>query len=301
MEIFIPVEAEVKSIFLGSLPKSVFKHIERESSSKLAESPVGIWICPVVLQKKGQKQTSHPGSSKEQNLSWPIDIAVGSCRMSFVSRNRTAYSVLKETIPGPKSTAHTSNTLMLTPCSASQTKESAVIIYQGHIYLKVKKNSHQGTSHLSSQSVKKRQSHQASLGSESNELHRKRSRTAVSEVARKQLENPLTNTHNTHQELLTDNSARKQQPTFKVTQSDRRVNDEEAESTVQINGRNIHLEQQSGSNPEQSSNQSLTKREPSGSSISPQQKCDFAVLANEERIAQMKAKLKKNEEAVNNL
>lgn len=55
---------------------------------------------------------------------------------------------------------------------------------------------------------------------------------------------------------------------------------------------------------EQSSNQSWTRRESQGAacaSISLQQKVDFNALAQEEKIAQMKAKLRQREAALNNL
>lgn len=145
LEIYIPVEAEVKSILLWSLPNSVLRQMglpqsNSEGSRKLAESPEGIWICPAVLQKKGQKAASQEGNSMVQNVSSLMakQAPVGPLRMSFVSSNHAAYKVLKDTMPGKKVSPHTPHT-SLPSGKAPRTYQGTVIIYHGRIYLSIRK------------------------------------------------------------------------------------------------------------------------------------------------------------------
>ncbi|XP_070696365.1 uncharacterized protein [Pempheris klunzingeri] len=145
LEIYIPVEAEVKTIPLWSLPNSVLRRMslplsDSEGSGKLAESPQGIWICPAVLRRKGQKLAPQTGKSATDNMSSLVATAVqagtGPVRMSFVSSNRAAYKVLKDCMPGRKVSAETP---LLPPGSALRTYHHAVIIYHGCIFLSIRK------------------------------------------------------------------------------------------------------------------------------------------------------------------
>lgn len=144
LEIYIPVEAEVKNILLWSLPNSVLRQMglpqsNSEGSRKLAESPEVIWICPAVLQKKGQKATSKEGNSMAENVSSLMakQAPVGPLRMSFVSCSHAAYKVLKDTMPGKKVSPHTS----LPSGKAPRSYQGMVIIYHGRIYLSIRKPS----------------------------------------------------------------------------------------------------------------------------------------------------------------
>lgn len=149
LEIYIPVEAEVKSIPLWSLPNSVLRRMglplaDTEGSRKIADSPEGIWICPAVLRKKGQKAASPVGNNTVENMisrmGRELRAAPGPFRMSFVSSNHAAYNVLKDTSPGTKLSAHTSHSPP--PCSAPHTHRDAVVIYHGRIYLSIRKPGH---------------------------------------------------------------------------------------------------------------------------------------------------------------
>lgn len=60
IEIYIPKEAEVTPICLKIFPKSFLKHIavEPRTSQDEPNSPDGVWICPVAVRLKGQSQAT---------------------------------------------------------------------------------------------------------------------------------------------------------------------------------------------------------------------------------------------------
>lgn len=257
LEIYIPEEAEVKSIPLWSLTNSVLRRMglplcNSDGSRKLADSPEGIWICPAVVRAKGQKSASKTGNGVTENMSSllgrEIRAASGPFRMSFVSSNRTAYKVLKETMPGQKvsmpgqkGSAHTSRTSMLPQGMAPQTYKGAVVIYHGRIYLSIKKpgrnhsqqetrepqmasqSSIPSTSDLSSKSQRKRKPPPASLEPEDKEPQRKSFRITLPQIMPKQPKGLLTKTDNhstTDQELLNDNRPKKKPATCRTIHSD---------------------------------------------------------------------------------
>lgn len=167
LEIYIPGDAEVKSILLWSLPNSVLRRmglplLNTDGSRKLAESPEGIWICPAVIRRKGQKPASHAGTSVIENMSALMGrecrATPGPFRMSFVSSNRAAHKVLKDTMPGTKVSVYKPN--MSTPEKAPRTQEDAVVIYQGQIFLSIRNPSR-------SQSRQERHKPQSSIPSTS--------------------------------------------------------------------------------------------------------------------------------------
>ncbi|XP_041801888.1 uncharacterized protein si:dkeyp-110g5.4 isoform X2 [Chelmon rostratus] len=246
LEIYIPVEAEVKSIPLKSLPSSVLRRMslplfDAEGSRKDKESPEGIWICPAVLRKKGQKAASRGGDSGIENMSSlmsrEFQSALGPHRISFVSSNRAAYAVLKDTLPGNKVSAHTPHSSLLPTGSVPRTYQYAVIIYHGCIYLSIKKPSESrsqrekrepqpasqsavpSTSDMSTKSRKKRHSPQASLKPADKELQRKRLRVTLPQISPNQPKNLLTESD---QELLNDNSPKKKHTACKEPLSENR-------------------------------------------------------------------------------
>lgn len=146
LEIYIPVAAEVKRISVQSLPDSMLRRMgiplsDPDISRKLADSPEGIWISPAVLQRRGQKLTSHTGNRVMENIpsvvATELCIKSGPLRMSIVSPNHTAYEVLKDTMPGTRR----SQTLLLDQGSALQTNRDAVVVYRGSVYLFMKRHS----------------------------------------------------------------------------------------------------------------------------------------------------------------
>lgn len=151
LEIYIPVEAEVRSIPLWSLPKSVlrrmgFPHADTDGSRKLSYSPEGIWICPAILRSKGQKAASTVGQNTLENIkslmSKEFGAAPGPFRMSFVSSSHAAYNVLKDlnnALTGTTVLAHPSHTPLSAPCSTPHNYRDGVVIYHGRIYLSIRK------------------------------------------------------------------------------------------------------------------------------------------------------------------
>ncbi|XP_068454520.1 uncharacterized protein si:dkeyp-110g5.4 [Clinocottus analis] len=243
LEIYIPVEAEVKSIPLWSLPKSVLRQMGLplsgfKGSGKLADSPEGIWICPAVIRRKGQKLAPHAGNGMIENLSSLMGREFranpGPVQMNFVSANHAVYKALKDTMPGKKGPAHTSHASTLPRGSAPQTYKDAIILYNGHIYLSIRnpnrsrskpetseqqlasQSSIPSTSAISSKSLKKRRFPQASH--EPAEPQRKKSHVILPQTS-KQLKDRLTKPENhstTDQELLNDNRPKEKRTTPKA-------------------------------------------------------------------------------------
>ncbi|XP_069581715.1 uncharacterized protein [Brachyistius frenatus] len=144
LEVYIPVEAEVKSIPLRSLPASVLRRMElrlpaSDAGRKPANSPEGIWICPALIRRKGVRPASRTGSGVMENMSSVLGTefraASGTFRMSFVSSNRAATEVLKETVPGIRP----SPPAPLPHSPAPLASQDAVVIYNGRIYLSIRK------------------------------------------------------------------------------------------------------------------------------------------------------------------
>lgn len=144
MEIYIPVEAEVKTVPLWSLPNSVSRRMgllmsNSNCSKELKNCAVCIWISPAVIRRKGQKQAAHTENEVKEDmvslLGRKTQSGSGSLRMSFVTSNRTAYRVLMDTMPG-KTVAAPSQ---LRQGSSPQTCRDAVVIYNSQIYLSIRK------------------------------------------------------------------------------------------------------------------------------------------------------------------
>ncbi|XP_032375742.1 uncharacterized protein si:dkeyp-110g5.4 [Etheostoma spectabile] len=147
VEIYIPTEAEVKSFPMWSLPKSVLRRIGLpvsvpEDAGTLADSPEGICICPAIVRRKGQKLVSHTGNGGTAHTSLLHTSEFRSGQMSFVCPNRTAYRVLKDTMPGKMVPGPTSHTSQLPQGSAPDKYEDSVVIYRGHVYLSTRRSNH---------------------------------------------------------------------------------------------------------------------------------------------------------------
>ncbi|XP_049437690.1 uncharacterized protein si:dkeyp-110g5.4 [Epinephelus fuscoguttatus] len=252
LEIYIPVEAEVKSIPIRSLPKSVLRRIglplsDSEGSRKLTDSAEGIWICPVIMRMKGQKCATNTGNSVVENMSSLLGkefrAQPGPFQMSFVSANPTAYKVLKDNIPGKNVSTHTSHlTSPLPHGTASQTYEDAVVIYHGNVYLSARRPSQRrsqretrdpqpaslssipSASDLSTKSQKKHGSSEASIEPADTKPKRKKLRVILPQTSSKQLKDCLIKKDHlstTDRELLNDHRPKEKHTTCEVTHSDK--------------------------------------------------------------------------------
>ncbi|XP_033943157.1 uncharacterized protein [Pseudochaenichthys georgianus] len=232
LEIYIPLEAEVKSIPLSSLPNSVIRRMGLPSDPRpLSDSPEGIWIHPAVIRRKGQKLTTATGNGENMTslLGKEIRGDPGPFEMSFVSANLTAYRLLRDNMPGESISADTAHAFPLPHGSAPQMYKDAVVIFHGRVYLSSRNHSgkrrHQGKHEpqpASQASIPKNKgrSPQASLEQANKELHGNTSCFIRPQTSPKQQEDVLTNTDNhptTDQELL--HEEKKKSTTCKVTQS----------------------------------------------------------------------------------
>ncbi|XP_068192485.1 uncharacterized protein si:dkeyp-110g5.4 isoform X2 [Antennarius striatus] len=147
MEIFIPVEAEVKKILLWSLPNSVLRKMglplsNAEGCRTFPESPEGIWISPVVLRRKGQKHkplTGNTMGSMSSVIGTMSQVTPVPYPISFVSSSDMAYKVLKDTMPGQTVPFHSFHISELLVTPAPHTHQDAVVIYQDRVYLSIRR------------------------------------------------------------------------------------------------------------------------------------------------------------------
>ncbi|XP_022068960.2 uncharacterized protein LOC110964510 isoform X2 [Acanthochromis polyacanthus] len=338
LEIYIPVEAEVKRISVQSLPNSMLRRMglslsDPDVSRKLADSPEGIWISPAVFRKRGQKLTSHTGNGVKENMHSVVTTAKsGPLRMSIVSPNHTAYEVLKDTMPGTRR----SPTLLVHQGSALQSNRDAVVIYRGSVYLFIKRHSRsQGqqetvkqpaslsaiplTSDLSSKSQKKellndkrpKKKHttcKVTHRENKTDVIQKKRDISTSKTMYPVLL-PTASVHKKNSQSYEDSRGEK---AFHSGEKEELVSsvgvgcemqergDEDTESTSQNSDMSSTIQMDSGE-VDPSSSQSRTRRESLGaaaSSSSGQMECVFNELAQAEEIARVKAKFSS---ALNNL
>lgn len=141
LEIYIPREADVRSIPLCSLPNSILRRMGLPLSHS-DYSKRGTWICPAVIRRKGQKVASDTGNDvKKEFLSLMGRESRAKSdpqRLSFVSSNRTAYDLLKATNRGSAVSADTSHTSPQCQDLPPGTLQDAVLVYNGQIYLSLR-------------------------------------------------------------------------------------------------------------------------------------------------------------------
>ncbi|KAM9855554.1 uncharacterized protein ACBR49_001764 [Aulostomus maculatus] len=134
LEIYIPQEAEVKSVSVHNLQPSVLRGMglsESKGFKMLVQPPDGIQISPAVLRRKGQKPAAHTGNCAKENIPSEFRVAQKRYSMSVVSTNYEAFEVLKNIRPGIVTT-HTS---ILSTNSNPQTRFNYIVIYNGQLYL----------------------------------------------------------------------------------------------------------------------------------------------------------------------
>ncbi|XP_054629722.1 uncharacterized protein LOC129179904 isoform X2 [Dunckerocampus dactyliophorus] len=136
LEVFIPEEAQVKSIAIWTLPSSLVRAIglpttDPNGTDVIADSPRGIWICPVVLRSKGHGSTQRNASSL---LTAEFQLAQSPMKIAFVSSSVEAYNVLRDNASGRVAT-RPPHTALLSPEVALDSCEDFIIIYNEQLYL----------------------------------------------------------------------------------------------------------------------------------------------------------------------
>ncbi|XP_059190142.1 putative mediator of RNA polymerase II transcription subunit 15 [Centropristis striata] len=345
LEIFIPVEAEVKSVSVGTLPKSVVRQMglhqsESEACRKTSAPPEAIWICPAVVRRKGHVE------NVSSLLGQKVPAVPGPLQMSFVSENLTAYKVLKDTMPGNKVSAQTSQSSLVPPGSAPRKYRDTVIIHNGLVYLTTRTTRTTRTGPGGRQP--ETQSSQSSQSSVHKHLKKASLQPADKRVKRKNIRdnNNSTTDHevNNNRSKLKPNTCREtnsvagvqKTPDVLLQTSGHRVLHQEADVLQAAGGAagsRFHLqEEQQQEQQQQEENmegggcdlqvpggggedllqmnsggagvvdEMWSSRESQGAagvSSSLRGEVDFQQLAQEEKIARMKAKLRKSEAACN--
>ncbi|XP_068606849.1 uncharacterized protein si:dkeyp-110g5.4 [Brachionichthys hirsutus] len=141
MEVYIPAEAEVKRILLRRLPGAVRAKLGLPPSGAdgCEASPEGIWISPVVLRQRGQKHKRPAGNVPGNLFPFPgamSQSAPAPCPMAFISSCNAAYKILKGAVPGEAVSFHSSEVPV---AAAPQTRQDAVVVYRGRVYLSIRK------------------------------------------------------------------------------------------------------------------------------------------------------------------
>ncbi|XP_041859676.1 uncharacterized protein si:dkeyp-110g5.4 [Melanotaenia boesemani] len=328
LEIYIPVEAEVKSIPLQSLPSSVLRRMglplsDSDAPRKSADSQQVIWICPTVIGRKGQGSASRRGSAAAENarslLGTKFRDRPDSLQMSFVSSNRAAWEVLKGISPGKR----TSNTQPFPQGSVTPSNQNAVVIYCGRVYLCIRSRGQKkpassstvpSTSKLASESPKKGLLHDSRPGVEratckakhrqKKDVMLKRKSAKVSVKAGNSSPRPSDAEHKEDNQCATaagrehTSEEAALQPQEEQKAVDGGVGGEHEMQDVDTE------EAASARNDDQSSSHMWTMSEslgPATASTSLQMGFDFNELEQEEKIAQMKARFMQSEAALKNM
>lgn len=146
LEIYIPLQAEVKCIALNSLPSSVLRAmgISQDQVTQSTDSSECLWICPAHIQRKGQQQSSVAQGRAREDMLKALGVSRGvragsaKLKMSFVTANCTAYRVLKDTL-SLFSHRQTCCSEKFSRATLAYNKQDAIIVHGGHIYLSVRK------------------------------------------------------------------------------------------------------------------------------------------------------------------
>ncbi|XP_017259344.1 uncharacterized protein LOC108228311 [Kryptolebias marmoratus] len=140
LDIYIPKEAEVKIVPLKSLSVSVLAKMGIPlPDRKSADSPDVVWISPAVMKRKGRGSVAHRDSCSSETayrLFSKLRVRSNPLQMSFVSSNRTAWELLKNV----SSRTGPSKTQPVRQESAPVDDRSAVVIYQERIYLCIRRS-----------------------------------------------------------------------------------------------------------------------------------------------------------------
>ncbi|CAL8370142.1 unnamed protein product [Lota lota] len=150
-EIYIPKDAQVGSISLWTIPDRVLDRMgvprpsNNPSSSAPSPSPEGTWISPVLVRKRSHTAASDtdPGGSPFWSMRETLAAAQSSpVEIPFVTSNRVALEVLRDFLPRTQlsnpSRDHPSSR-RLPRVSSPPLHQDAVVIYKGNVFLSIRK------------------------------------------------------------------------------------------------------------------------------------------------------------------
>ena len=144
LEIFIPEEADAKTIHLCSLPAILLKRMGLPLHDSKDSKKLAIWISPAVLRRKGQKPPSNTGKDALENASSLLgrrfQPLMGPFKMPISSTNRAICNMLKDMNQGKTLSTCKSPTPLCPRDSPPQTGFPAIVIYRGCVYLCISKN-----------------------------------------------------------------------------------------------------------------------------------------------------------------
>lgn len=133
LDVYIPKEAEVRVIALSCLPNSILNKMGVAlPDRKCPDSADVVWICPVVMKRKGEG----PASRRESCSLEALRVVSSSLQMSFISSNLTAWKLLQNITSG----AGPSATQLLRQDSAPPAHQNGLVVYQQRIYLCIRRS-----------------------------------------------------------------------------------------------------------------------------------------------------------------
>ncbi|XP_035013947.1 uncharacterized protein LOC118110380 [Hippoglossus stenolepis] len=324
LEIFIPEEADAKTIRLCSLPAVLLKRMGLPLHDSKDSKKLAIWISPAVLRRKGQKLSSNTGKDALENVSSLLGRRfrplMGPFKMPISSTNRAICNMLKDMNQGKTCK---SPTPLCPRDSPLQTGFPAIVIYHGCIYLCISKNNPSksrqdtpSTHSLSSESQKK----ELHNDKRPRKMHTTNKNVPSSKAARSVRQSADSGQQvdgHSHKDAAgqqaAEEAAAAPEPAWFHPEGGQEVGanedsgncemqdlaSDEAERTSQKDEGvgDVHMERGAVTH---NSNQSCTGRESLGAT-SLVRECDFDELVQEEKIASMKARLRLSEAALNSL
>ncbi|XP_034447374.1 uncharacterized protein LOC117765157 [Hippoglossus hippoglossus] len=294
LEIFIPEEADAKTIRLCSLPAVLLKRMGLPLHDSKDSKKLAIWISPAVLRRKGQKLPSNTGKDALENVSSLLGRRfrplMGPFKMPISSTNRAICNMLKDMNQGKTCK---SPTPLCPRDSPPQTGFPAIVIYHGCIYLCISKNNPSksrqdtpSTHSLSSKSQKK----ELHNDKRPRKMHTTNKNVPSSKAAAAAPEPAWFHPEGGQEVGANEDSGNCEMQDLASDEAERTSQKDEGVGDV-------HMERGAVTH---NSNQSCTGRESLGAT-SLVRECDFDELVQEEKIASMKARLRLSEAALNSL
>ncbi|XP_030640485.1 uncharacterized protein si:dkeyp-110g5.4 [Chanos chanos] len=150
-EVYVPKDAKVQTVPVKYLPASTARQIGLLKSLKplggsMKEMPqTATWISPVVIREKKAAESSDASDTARSHLTSQVKkTAQGRFQLPVTTSNLTAFRLLRKFVPVDKcQSQNTEQEVLAAPLTRGRVTcfgQDAIILYNGQIYLSLKKD-----------------------------------------------------------------------------------------------------------------------------------------------------------------